>query len=121
MQTKIITILSILFFSLASYGSEGGHDHGHDGHKDHDHSAQKATLKKVGSDKLVIKVKGMVCAFCAQGIEKNFNKQKQVKTTKVNLETMEVTINLKKGASLPEPTIKKLVIDAGFAYAGLKK
>lgn len=72
---------------------------------------------------MVIKVKGMVCAFCAQGVEKNFNKLDVVKSTKVDLDKMEVTLNLKdKGkGKLSEKKIKEVVTDAGFSYVGVKK
>lgn len=89
--------------------------------KDHDHSDQKATLKKVGQNQLIVKVKGMVCAFCAQGIKENFNKRKEVKQTKVDLDSMEVSVELRPGKTLFEKTIKKIVTDAGFSYEGRKK
>lgn len=125
MRMKTVLIFFGLIFSLTNYAhSEGDHHHnhnGHESHKDHDHSDTKAQLQKVGKDKLVIKVKGMVCAFCAQGITKNFNKQEQVKDTKVDLDKMEVTIQLKPGKALPEKVIKDIVTDAGFSYVGLKE
>lgn len=87
----------------------------------HDHSSQDATLKRLGDQKVIIKVKGMVCAFCAQGIEKNFNKLAEVKSTKVDLDTMEVTVSLKKNKKMTEKKIKDVVTSAGFNYVGLKK
>ena len=93
----------------------------HNDHKKHDHKDSKAVLKKTSKNKLTVKVKGMVCAFCAQGIEKNFNKRKEVKKTKVDLDTMEVFIELNKGQSLTEKEIKEIVVDAGFSYEGFKE
>lgn len=91
------------------------------GHKKHDHSSQKATLERTGKAKLVVKVKGMVCAFCAQGIRENFNKRKEVKSAKVNLDKMEVAVELHEGTILSEEAIEKIVTDAGFSYEGTKK
>ncbi len=88
-------------------------------HSKHDHSDQNATAQKVGKEKLLIKVKGMVCAFCAQGIRKNFNAREEVAETNVDLDKMEVSITFKKGKSLPEAAIKELVTDAGFSFAGV--
>lgn len=108
---------------VMNHGRESGHhkEHGdHKDHKKHDHSDQEASLEKKGKDLLVIKVKGMVCAFCAQGIKKNFNKQDEVKSTEVNLDNMEVTVQLKKNRTLSEEKIKKIVTDAGFSFSGLK-
>ena len=63
----------------------------------------------------VIKVKGMVCSFCAQGIEKNFNAKKDiVKNTQVDLDTMSVTLTFHKGKSLPFSEIKKIIEGGGF-------
>ena len=107
-------LASTLFFSHA-YG-EDQHRH----HEGHDHKGQQATSMKIGEGKILIKVKGMVCAFCAQGIEKNFNKREEVKSTKVDLDKMEVLIELKNGKTLSEDTIKKIVTDAGFSYAGIQ-
>ncbi|MFK8139340.1 MAG: heavy-metal-associated domain-containing protein [Bdellovibrionales bacterium] len=83
--------------------------------KDHTH---KASIKKNEEDKITIKVKGMVCAFCAQGIEKNFNKRAEVKNTKVNLDKMEVYIELNKGKSLSESILEEIVTSAGFSFEG---
>ncbi|MCJ8277931.1 MAG: heavy-metal-associated domain-containing protein [Bdellovibrionales bacterium] len=98
------------------------HEH-HEEHKHdakHSHKDSTASVKKFGKEKVVIKVKGMVCAFCAQGITKNFNKLSSVKETKVDLKTMEVTVQLNKGKELREDVIKKVVTDAGFSYVGTK-
>ena len=70
---------------------------------------------------MVIKVKGMVCAFCAQGIKKNFNKKKEIKSTDVDLDKMQVTVHFEKGQTLSEKDIEKLVTDAGYKYKGIKK
>jgi len=123
MSIKILVVLFSLLMSVTGFAMDHSGHHGgdHASHKDHDHSDQKATLKKVGQEKLVVKVKGMVCAFCAQGIETNFNKQKEVKETKVDLDKMQVIVKLKSGKTIPEKTVKKIVTDAGFAYDGIKQ
>ncbi len=100
-------------------GEHQGHDHKH-GKGKHDHSDQKASVKKLKNEKMLIKVNGMVCAFCAQGIKKQFNGRDEVKETQVNLDNMEVLVTLKKGQSLSEDTIKELVTNAGFSFEGLK-
>ena len=108
-------IIISVFLSLFSATNALAETHNH--HK-HDHSDQEAHVKKVGKGKLVVKVMGMVCSFCAQGVEKNFNAREEVKTTKVDLDTMTVDITLKPGKSRDEKTIEKLIVDAGFAYGG---
>ena len=114
----LVFVIGFLCFNFSFITSSQAKDRSHDGHG---HSKDKATLRRVGKGKLIVKVKGMVCAFCAQGIEKNFNKQKQVKSTKVDLDKMEVTVLLKPGKTLSENAIKSIVTGAGFGYAGMKK
>ncbi len=84
-------------------------------------SQHSAKNQKNLRGKVTIKVNGMVCSFCAQGIKKNFAQYKSVKSTKVNLDKMQVTINLKPGATLSEKEIAKVIVDAGFSYKGVKK
>ena len=90
-------------------------------HPAHDHFDQEAKLQKTQDGTFVIKVNGMVCAFCAQGIQKNFKARAEVDEAKVSLETMEVTVTTKKGKSLSTEVIKKIVTDAGFQFVELKK
>jgi copper chaperone CopZ len=69
-------------------------------------SARAATLKA--------EVNGMVCAFCAQGIEKKLRALPQTKDVYVNLKHKIVAIELKDGQTLAPDTVKDLVKDAGY-------
>ena len=55
-------------------------------------------------------VNGMVCAFCATGIEKTFRKQAEVATVKVDLPAKTVTITTKPDKTLNDAKIKEIVI-----------
>jgi periplasmic mercuric ion binding protein len=59
-------------------------------------------------------VNGMVCAFCATGIEKTFRKQPEVATVKVDLHTKRVTITTKPGKTLSDVKIKEIVTYSGY-------
>jgi mercuric ion binding protein len=59
-------------------------------------------------------VNGMVCAFCATGIEKTFRKQPEVATTKVDLPKKLVTITTKPGKTLTDAKIKEVVTFSGY-------
>ncbi len=61
-----------------------------------------------------IEVLGMVCAFCAQGIEKNFGSIENVKDIFVSLENYFVAIELKDGKSIDEKLIRTIITDAGY-------
>ena len=54
-------------------------------------------------------VNGMVCAFCATGIEKTFRKQPEVATVKVDLPKKLVTITTKPGKTLSNVKFKDVV------------
>jgi copper chaperone CopZ len=59
-------------------------------------------------------VNGMVCAFCATGIEKTFRKQPEVATVHVDLPKKLVTITTKSGKSLTDAKIKEVVTYSGY-------
>jgi copper chaperone CopZ len=59
-------------------------------------------------------VNGMVCAFCATGIEKTFRKQPEVATVKVDLPKKLVTITTKQGKTLSDAKIKEVVTYSGY-------
>ena len=63
---------------------------------------------------LTVGVKGMVCAFCAQGIEKKFKAQDEVQSIEVSLEKKFVKIKFKEGQSLSREKIAELLKDAGY-------
>ena len=59
-------------------------------------------------------VNGMVCAFCATGIDKTFRKQPEVATVKVDLPKKLVTITTKPGKTLPDAKIREIVTYSGY-------
>lgn len=60
------------------------------------------------------KVKGMVCSFCAQGVEKAFRKRPEVESVRVDLDKKTVYLKFKEGKTLSDEEIKKLIGDAGY-------
>ena len=66
-------------------------------------------------------VNGMVCAFCATGIEKTFKKQAAVADVKVDLESKLVTLTTKPDKTLDDATIKKLIAAAGYAVTDIQR
>jgi len=65
-------------------------------------------------EELKVGVKGMVCAFCAQGIEKKFMAQPEVAKVEVSLANKYVKLNFKDGKRLPNEKITELLKDAGY-------
>ncbi len=66
-------------------------------------------------------VNGLVCSFCATGVEKTFKKQPAVEDVKVDLDAKLVTIHTKQGETLDDETITKLVKDAGYSVTGITR
>lgn len=65
-------------------------------------------------EELKVGVKGMVCAFCAQGIEKKFKAESEVEKINVSLENKFVKITFKDGKRLSNERIAELLKDSGF-------
>lgn len=66
------------------------------------------------SNELKVGVKGMVCAFCAQGIEKKFKAQAEVEKIQVSLENKFVKLTFKDGQRLSNEKISALLKEAGY-------
>lgn len=63
----------------------------------------------------VIYVKGMVCAFCAQGIERRFKGEPEISNINVELSDHKVTLSFNPGMSMDEKRIEKLLKAAGYS------
>jgi len=71
------------------------------------------------ADTIQTTVNGMVCGFCATGIEKTFKAQPEVKTVDVDLENKLVTIHTREGRTIDDSKIKKLLGGAGYPVTGI--
>ena len=69
----------------------------------------------VSAETIKTTVNGMVCAFCATGIEKTFRKQSEVDTVKVDLAKKLVTITTKPGKTLSDAKVKEVVTYSGYS------
>ncbi len=70
---------------------------------------------------LEVKVNGMVCDFCAQGLKKSFGKKEAVKKIDVSLEKGVVFIWLKDGQNLTDKEVEKAVIDNGISVVSVQR
>lgn len=73
-----------------------------------------ALTAAVSAETIRTTVNGMVCAFCATGIEKTFRKQSEVESVKVDLKEKLVTIKTKPGKTLSDAKIKEIVTYSGY-------
>jgi copper chaperone CopZ len=73
-----------------------------------------ATLPTLAATSVKATVNGMVCAFCAQGIEKRISKMEATKAVFVDLKNKTVAIEAKEGKSLDQKAITAEIADAGY-------
>ncbi len=66
-------------------------------------------------------VNGLVCAFCAQGIEKKLKKFPATAEVVVNLEHRLVAVSLKEGQDITDADLRKALTDAGYTVKSIKR
>jgi copper chaperone CopZ len=75
----------------------------------------------VWAETITTTVHGMVCAFCATGIEKTFRKQPEVATVKVDLPKKQVVIQTRPGKTLSDARIKEVVTYSGYTMGQIQR
>jgi copper chaperone CopZ len=65
-------------------------------------------------------VNGMVCAFCAQGIDRKLRALEQTKDVYVNLKRKIVAVEVKEGQTLPEDIVRDVVKNAGYDITNIQ-
>lgn len=68
-----------------------------------------------------IKVNGMVCSMCAQGIQKKFSKLPEVKEIKVDLDNKIVAINTKGDLDISNERLTEIILEAGYNVAKIER
>jgi copper chaperone CopZ len=66
-------------------------------------------------------VKGLVCAFCAQGIEKKLRKLPATADVVVSLEQRLVAVALKEGRDITDAELRKALTDAGYTVTTIQR
>ena len=66
-------------------------------------------------------VNGLVCAFCAQGIEKKLKKFPATAEVVVSLEHRLVAVALKDGQDIPDSDLRKALTDAGYTVKSISR
>ena len=121
---KKLLLLSI--FTTVTW-AENPHEHMHHSHEGHLHEqlldGKKLEVDPVRFDKFVmglensqiavVNLHGMVCDFCARGIEKTFKKDKNVKKIDVDLSKGKVLIAYNKNQEIKFDDIKEKILING--------
>jgi copper chaperone CopZ len=72
------------------------------------------------AESIKVTVNGMVCAFCAQGIEKRLTKLPATKAVFVDLKQRTVAVEAKDGQKLDNQLISAEITDAGYDVVKLE-
>jgi copper chaperone CopZ len=76
-------------------------------------SVQAATIE--------MNVNGLVCAFCAQGIEKQLRKFPATADVVVSLEQKLVAVALKDGQDIPDAELRRALTNAGYSIKSIQR
>jgi copper chaperone CopZ len=76
-------------------------------------SVQAATIE--------MNVNGLVCAFCAQGIEKQLRKFPATADVVVSLEQKLVAVALKDGQDIPDAELRRALMNAGYTVKTIQR
>ena len=77
-------------------------------------------LPALAANSVKATVNGMVCAFCAQGIEKRISSMPATKAVYVDLKKRTVAIEAKEGQTLDGNAIAAEITDAGYEVVKLE-
>jgi copper chaperone CopZ len=72
------------------------------------------------TESIKVTVNGMVCAFCAQGIEKRLGKLPATQVVFVDLKKRIVAVEAKAGQKLDDKLIRAEITDAGYDVVKLE-
>jgi len=66
------------------------------------------------AETIEMKVNGLVCGFCAQGIEKTLRRDPATADVIVSLEHRLVAVSLKEGQDIPDDVLRKQLTASGY-------
>ncbi len=84
------------------------------------YSATGTFTSAIAAESVKATVNGMVCAFCAQGIEKSLLKMPETKAVFVDLKKKIVAVEAKDGQTLDGKKISAEIKDAGYDVVKLE-
>ena len=121
-------------FSLTAFANNLNEEHQHHSHEGHMHEmlvdGKKLEVDPIRFDRFVenlsnaqiavVDVNGMVCDFCARGIEKTFMKSANVKKVDVDLEVGKVLIAYSSDTKISFEDIKEKITANGQTAVDMK-
>ena len=133
---KNVLLLGLLLSSATIYAEQHGQHgmenmHSHEGHlhnemvngKSLEVDAQRFDKFMIDIDNhvvAVVSVQGMVCDFCARGIEKTFSKDKRVSKIDVDLASGKVLLAFSIAVDVDEADITQKILNNGLNTTGIQ-
>jgi copper chaperone CopZ len=74
-----------------------------------------------GAATIEMKVYGLVCAFCAQGIEKTLRQNPATADVVVSLEHRLVAVATRDGQDIPDADLTRALTEAGYDVKGIER
>jgi len=75
----------------------------------------------VFADTIEMKVYGLVCGFCAQGIEKTLRKNPATADVLVSLEHQTVAVATQAGKDIPDADLTRALTDSGYDVKAISR
>ncbi len=72
-----------------------------------------------GPSQVRIVLKGLVCAYCAQGFERTLARHPEIESVRVRLGSHDAVIAFRAGASLSEAQLREAAEEAGLGVASV--
>ena len=114
-----------IFLAALALPAAAHDEHGHGAGGAHAHGSPPERLGRtgglVGRPDVVVQVNGLVCDFCARGLQKSFSRTGAVSGVAVDLAAKEIRLKFVAGAGLDDAAIRKLVRDAGYSVATIRR
>ena len=73
------------------------------------------------AEEVKVKVSGMVCSMCAQGIQKKFKDESALEKLDVNLDEKIVTLKIRDGETISDAAITKYITAAGYNVGKIER
>ena len=70
---------------------------------------------------VTVAVKGMVCGFCAHGIEKKFSAEAAIEKVNVSLSEKKVTLTLRHSTDISDARITQILNDSGYSVESVAR
>ena len=74
-----------------------------------------------GADTIEMKVNGLVCGFCAQGIEKTLRRNSATADVLVSLEDRLVAVATKEGQDITDQELRNALTESGYDVKEIKR